>query len=49
MGLGYAIGNNTDINLSWRYLGIAYGNGANQGNSFDTYQNGVELGVKFFF
>jgi hypothetical protein len=49
VGLGYAIGNNTDINLSWRYLGIAYGNGANQGNTFDTYQNGVELGVKFFF
>jgi hypothetical protein len=49
VGLGYAIGNNTDINLSWRYLGIAYGNGTDQGNSFDTYQNGVELGVKFFF
>jgi hypothetical protein len=49
VGLGYAIGNNTDLNLSWRYLGIAYGNAANRGNSFDTYQNGVELGVKFFF
>jgi hypothetical protein len=49
VGLGYAIGNNTDLNLSWRYLGIAYGNTSNRGNSFNTYQNGVELGVKFFF
>jgi hypothetical protein len=49
VGLGYAIGNNTDINLSWCYLVIAYGNGTDQGNSFDTYQNGVKLGVKFFF
>jgi hypothetical protein len=49
VGLGYSIGNNTDLNLSWRYLGIAYGSAANRGNSFDTYQNGVELGVKFFF
>ena len=49
VGLGYAIGNNTDLNLSWRYLGIAYGSAANRGNSFDSYQNGVELGVKFFF
>jgi hypothetical protein len=49
VGLGYAIGNNTDLNLSWRYLGIAYDSAANRGNSFDAYQNGVELGVKFFF
>ena len=49
VGLGYAIGNNTDLNLSWRYLGIAYGDAANRGNSFSAYQNGVELGVKFFF
>ncbi len=49
VGLGYAIGNNTDLNFSWSYLDIAYGNAANRGNSFDACQNGIESGVKFFF
>jgi hypothetical protein len=49
LGLGYAVGNNTDINLSWRYLGINYSNGDERPNGIRSYQNGIELGVKFFF
>ena len=49
LGLGYAIGNSTDLNISWRYLGLAYDNGANVSSGFTNYQNGVELGLKFFF
>jgi len=49
LGVGYAVGNSTDLNLSWRYLGLAYDNGASRPNGFTSYQNGVELGVKFFF
>ncbi|MFN5161418.1 MAG: hypothetical protein ACK5IA_05970 [Cyanobacteriota bacterium] len=49
LGLGYAIGNNTDLNVSWRYQGIAYDNGSRRSSGFTNYQNGVELGVKFFF
>ncbi|MEI6615823.1 MAG: hypothetical protein WCL59_04520 [Cyanobium sp. ELA507] len=49
LGLGYAVGNNTDLNLSWRYMGIAYDNGASRPNGFTSYQNGVEVGLKFFF
>ncbi|WP_198006430.1 hypothetical protein [Cyanobium sp. PCC 7001] len=49
LGLGYAVGNNTDINLSWRYLGINYSNGDERPSGIRSYQNGIELGVKFFF
>ena len=49
LGLGYAIGNSTDLNISWRYLGLAYDNGDNVSSGFTNYQNGVELGLKFFF
>jgi hypothetical protein len=49
LGLGYAVGNNTDINLSWRYLGINYSNGDERPSGLRSYQNGIELGVKFFF
>jgi len=49
VGLGYAIGNNTDLNLSWRYQGLAFRNGAQRPNGFTSDQNGVEIGVKFFF
>jgi hypothetical protein len=49
LGLGYAVGNNTDLNLSWRYMGIAYDNGASRPNGFTNDQNGVEVGLKFFF
>lgn len=49
LGLGYALGNNTDLNLSWRYLGIAFDNGADRPNGYTTNQNGVEIGLKVFF
>jgi hypothetical protein len=49
LGLGYAIGNSTDLNVSWRYLGLAFDNGASRPNGFTNYQNGVEVGLKFFF
>ena len=49
LGLGYAVGNSTDLNLSWRYMGLAYDNGASRPNGFTSYQNGVEVGLKFFF
>ena len=49
LGLGYAVGNSTDLNLSWRYMGLAYDNGASRPNGFTNDQNGVEVGLKFFF
>jgi hypothetical protein len=49
VGLGYAIGNNTNINLSWRYLGIDYNNGKSPANAIDMTENGVQLGVQYFF
>ncbi len=49
VGLGYAIGNNTDLNLSWRYFGIDYNNGESPDSGFTSYQNGLEIGLKFFF
>ena len=32
LGLGYAVGNSTDLNLSWRNVGLAYDNGATRPN-----------------
>ena len=49
VGLGYAVGNNTDINLSWRFLGLRYENDRRPSSGFSNYQNGIELGLKFFF
>ena len=49
IGLGYAIGNSTDLNISWRYLGLDYNNGDTPDSGFSSYQNGVEIGLKFFF
>jgi hypothetical protein len=48
-GVGIALGNNTDLNLSWRYLGVAWSNGAERSTGFTSHQNGIELGLKFFF
>ncbi len=48
-GLGYAIGNSTDLNLSWRYQGLRWNNGAERSNGFTIDQNGIEVGVKFYF
>ncbi|MCP9798781.1 hypothetical protein [Cyanobium sp. Lug-B] len=49
VGLGYAIGDNTDLNLSWRLMGLTWDNGGDPANAFATYQNGIEVGVKVFF
>lgn len=48
-GLGYAIGNSTQLNLSWRLLHLGGSNGAPQPNAFSVNENGIEAGVKFFF
>ncbi|WP_255109716.1 autotransporter outer membrane beta-barrel domain-containing protein [Synechococcus sp. RedBA-s] len=49
VGLGYAIGNSTQLNLSWRYLHLEASNGQTPENAYNINQNGVEVGVKFFF
>jgi hypothetical protein len=49
VGLGYAIGDNTDLNISWRYLGIEYDNDKSPRSGFKSTQNGIEIGLKFFF
>ena len=49
IGLGYAVGNSTDLNISWRYFGLDYNNGENPDCGFSSYQNGLEIGLKFFF
>lgn len=49
VGLGYAVGNNTDINISYRYQGLRYDDGRNPESGLSMDNNGVELGVKFYF
>jgi len=48
-GVGFAIGNNTSLNVSWRYLGLAYNNGNQRATGFTSNQNGIEMGLKFYF
>ncbi len=51
LGLGYALGRNTDLNLSWRYQGLDWNNGLSgrSQRGISTDENGVEIGLKFFF
>ncbi len=49
VGVGYAIGNSTQLDLSWRYLYLAYDNGETPNSAYTIDQNGIEMGVKFFF
>jgi hypothetical protein len=49
VGLGIALGANTQLDVSWRYFGLAYNNGAERETGFTARQNGVELGLKVFF
>ena len=49
VGLGYAVGNNTDLNISWRYSGINYNTGDTPDSGYSSYLNGFEIGLKFFF
>ena len=48
-GVGYAIGNSTQLDLSWRYLYLARDNGQSSGTAYTIDQNGIEIGVKVFF
>ncbi|WP_216901109.1 hypothetical protein [Synechococcus sp. CCY 9618] len=48
-GVGYAIGNSTQLNLSWRLLHLGGSNGATPRNAYLINENGIEVGVKFFF
>ncbi|MBC1260075.1 hypothetical protein FQK07_02120 [Synechococcus sp. BSF8S] len=49
VGVGYAVGNNTQLNLSWRYLHLGGTNDQSPENAYSIDHNGVEMGVKFFF
>jgi hypothetical protein len=49
VGLGIALGANTQLDLSWRYLGLDWSNGAQRESGFSTRMNGVEAGLKVFF
>jgi hypothetical protein len=49
VGLGVALGANTQLDLSWRYFGLDYSNGAARETGFTVRQNGVEVGLKVFF
>lgn len=49
LGLAYAIGNSTSLNISWRYLAIEFNNGDRSSNGYTSYQHGIEAGLKFFF
>ena len=49
VGLGYAVGNSTDLNISWRYSGINYNTGDTPDSGYSSYRNGFEIGLKFFF
>jgi hypothetical protein len=49
LGVGYAVGNSTQLDLSWRYLHLDRDNGQSPRSAYLINQNGVELGVKFFF
>jgi hypothetical protein len=48
-GVGIGVGNNTDLNISWRYLDLAYNNGKQRDTGFTSNQNGIEVGLKFYF
>ena len=51
-GLRYAIGNNTDFSLSYRYFGVNWNNGAKQTRNRFGYHitfNGIESSIRFMF
>jgi hypothetical protein len=49
VGLGMALGANTQLDVSWRYFGLEWSNGAQRETGFSMRQNGVEAGLKVFF
>lgn len=48
-GLGYAIGNSTQLDVSWRYLYLARDSGQSASTAYTIDQNGIEIGLKLFF
>lgn len=48
-GVAYALGNSTDLNVSWRYQSLRWNNGAERSNGFSNDLNGLELGLKVYF
>jgi hypothetical protein len=49
LGLGYAVGNSTTLNVSMRYFGQAWNNGASPDNGYTSHQYGPEVSLKLFF
>jgi hypothetical protein len=49
VGLGFAVGNSTQLRFSWRYFGVNYNNGGTPDNGFSSDQNGLEAGLKVTF
>ena len=49
VGLGLALGANTQLDLSWRYFGLAFNNGAERETGFTVHNSGIEAGLKVFF
>jgi hypothetical protein len=49
VGVGDAVGNNTNLTLSWRYQGAKYQNNRQPSSGFSNYLNGIEFGIKHLF
>jgi hypothetical protein len=49
VGVGLALGANTQLDLSWRYFGLDWSNGAVRESGFNNRQNSMEAGLKLFF
>jgi hypothetical protein len=49
VAVGDAVGNNTNLTLSWRYQGAKYSNDRNPSSRFSNEYNGIELGKKLLF
>jgi hypothetical protein len=49
VGLGYALGDRAQVNLSWRYLHLGGSNDKTPENAYQLNMNGIEAGLKFFF
>lgn len=47
-GLAYAVGNSTQISLSYKYFGLTY-EPANNRNGYETTAHGPNLGLRFLF
>lgn len=48
-GVGFAIGNSTQLDLSWRYFYSGRDNGQESKTAYTMDMNGIEVGLKVFF